>query len=99
MCTNTSSGTLECQCINGYDGDGISCQCKLLFYFHTAYCMLILIIIIIIIMIVSADVAYGIVGGVLFLLLMAIVITVIVICLRHCYTRRSTHDVKEKDNM
>ena len=55
-------------------------------------------IIIIFIITVSPIITYGTLGAVSFLLLIAIVITVTVICLRRCYMRHSSYDVKAKDN-
>ena len=80
-----------------YEGDGIdNCQREFYLVLTTAHLINNRIIIMIT---VSADVIYGILGGVLFLLLIAIVITITIICLRRCYTRRSNYDVKEKDNL
>ena len=48
---------------------------------------------------VSPIIIYGTLGATSFLLLIAIVITVAVICLRRCYTRRSSDDVEAKVNL
>ena len=92
MCANTFNGTFGCQCRAGYSGDGISsCEGKYTIKMHIHINHIIIT--------VSQIITYGTLGATSFLLLVAIVITVTVICLRRCYIRRRSYYDKTKDNL